>query len=134
MLIFDMPQRGECTVRRSATSTPLQALVLLNDPQFVEASRVLAEKVLRTDNPSLSDRLEKTFRLITGRKPQAKETQLLQAHYEDEYEKFAQHPEDVKAYLSTGEQEVKADDRTELAALAAVANSIMNTYEAYTRK
>src|SRR5690606_31462409 len=41
MLIFDMPQRGECTVRRAATSTPLQALVLLNDPQFVEASRVL---------------------------------------------------------------------------------------------
>lgn len=134
MLIFDMPQRGECRVRRTTTSTPLQALVLLNDPQFVEASRVLAEKVLRMDTPRTEDKLEKTFRLITGRKPQPKETALLQAHYKDEYEKFAQHPQDMQAYLSTGEQEVNADNPTELAALAVVANSIMNTNEAYTRK
>ncbi|MDF9798595.1 hypothetical protein OKW21_003858 [Catalinimonas alkaloidigena] len=134
MLIFDMPQRGECKVRRTTTSTPLQALVLLNDPQFVEASRVLAEKVLQMDNSSLEDKLEKTFRLLTGRKPQSKETLLLQAHYKDEYDKFSKHPEDLQAYLSIGAQEVKAEQQTELAALAVVANSIMNTNEAYTRK
>ncbi len=134
MLIFDMPQRGECKVRRTTTSTPLQALVLLNDPQYIEASRVLADKVLQMENHSLEDKLEKTFRLITGRMPQTKETKLLQAHYAEEYDKFSQYPEDLQAYLSIGAQEVKADDRKELAALAVVANSIMNTNEAYTRK
>ncbi|WKN29704.1 DUF1553 domain-containing protein [Porifericola rhodea] len=133
MLIFDMPQRGECTVRRTTTSTPLQALVLLNDPQYIEAARVLAENVLQQEE-SVEAALHSAFRLLTGRKPQAKELELMQAHYQDEYQKFSRSPQDLNNFLSIGEQELKSEPSEKLAALAVVTNSIMNTHEAYTRK
>src|SRR5207245_464180 len=67
MTIFDAPSREVCTVRRQATSTPLQPLVLLNDPQFVEAARGLGERMLREGGASLEDKLVFTFRLAATR-------------------------------------------------------------------
>jgi hypothetical protein len=134
MLIFDMPQRGECTVRRIPTSTPLQALVLLNDPQYIEASRVLAEKVMQRED-NLQDRLSSTYRLVTGREPREKELLLLEDFYAEEMDKFKTSPEEREEYLQVGADAPDAGlDKTELAALTVVANSIMNTDEATTRR
>ena len=134
MLIFDMPQRGDCTVRRIPTSTPLQALVLLNDPQYIEAARVLAEKVMQREE-NLQDRLSNAYQLITGRLPREKELILLEDFYTEEMDKFKSAPQDREEYLQVGADDPDAGlDKTELAALTVVANSIMNTDEATTRR
>lgn len=136
MLIFDAPERGECVVSRRTTSTPLQALVLLNDPQHIESARVLAEKLLKeAEAPADSARLDKAFRLITGRHPQEAERRILEEFYLEELRRFEKVPREALDYLSTGTQQW---DRSlppgKIAALATVANSIMNTDEAITRK
>lgn len=136
MLIFDAPERGECVVRRRATSTPLQALVLLNDPQHIEAARVLAEKILKEKGKSPPEnKLAMAFRLITGRQPDATERNILSRFYTEELKRFNSKPTEALEYLSTGE--IKWDKSlrpAEIAALATVSNSIMNTDEGYTRK
>jgi hypothetical protein len=135
MLIFDAPERGECVAKRRSTSTPLQALVLLNDPQHVESARVLAQKILREAKGSDGNAVEKAFRLITGRKPDATEQRILSEFYADELKRFREKPKQALEYLSTGE--LKWDTSLppeEIAALATVSNSIMNTDEGHTRK
>lgn len=132
MLIFDAPERGECAIKRRSTSTPLQALVLLNDPQYIEASRALAEKILK-DNKN--NTLETAFRVITGRHPDTKEMRILTKFYAEELKRFQTKPKDAMAYLSTGT--LKWDTKlnpAEIAALATVSNAIMNTDEGFTRK
>ncbi len=134
MLIFDIADRGVCTVRRSTTSTPLQALVLLNDPQFVEAARVLAERLVREGTP-LSDRLTKAFRLVTGRTPNSREKQLMKAFYREEFDEFSQDQEAARAYLNTGAYDWdRSLDANEIAALGIVVNGLMNTDEGFTKK
>jgi hypothetical protein len=132
MLIFDAAERGECAVKRRSTSTPLQALVLLNDPQYIEASRALAEKILinNRNNP-----LETAFRLITGRHPDAKEVQILREFYAEELKRFQSKPKEAATYLATGTLKWNAKlNPAEIAALATVSNAIMNTDEGFTRK
>ncbi len=134
MLIFDIADRGVCTVRRKTTSTPLQALVLLNDPQFVEAARVLAEKLVEKES-NLSDRLTKAFRLVTGRKPDDEEQGMLRSFYQEEHEQFKEDQQAALSFLRTGEKEWNKNlDPAEIAALGVVVNGIMNTDEGYTRK
>ncbi|MBC8065878.1 MAG: DUF1553 domain-containing protein, partial [Chlorobia bacterium] len=77
MLLFDATSREACTVRRPSTNTPLQALVLLNDPTYIEASRKLAERVLREAGPTAEERITFAFRLPMARKPTADETAVL---------------------------------------------------------
>lgn len=137
MLIFDAPERGECVVRRRATSTPLQALVLLNDPQHIEAARVLAEKIMKetAGNKDSDKRLDMAFRLITGRHPDNTEKDILSRFYTEELKRFKDKPANALDYLSTGELKWdKSLQPAEIAALATVSNSIMNTDEGYTRK
>lgn len=135
MLIFDAPERGECVAKRRSTSTPLQALVLLNDPQYVEAARALAEKVLHEYKTTGADAASLAFRLITGRRPDRTEQKILAEFYADELKRFRAQPAQALEYLHTGE---RAWDTTlppaEIAALATVSNSIMNTDEGHTRK
>lgn len=134
MLIFDIADRGVCTVRRKPTSTPLQALVLLNDPQFVEAARVLSEKLILKESDSVT-RLKTAFRMTTGRKPDQFELDLLNEFYNEELENFEQNQDDALAFLSTGNSQWNENlDPTEVAALGVVVNSIMNTDEGFTRK
>ncbi len=135
MLIFDAPERGECVVTRRITSTPLQALVLLNDPQHIESARVLAEKLLHEKTSNHDARLFKAFRLITGRYPDTAEKDILQQFYSEELKHFKEKPRQALDYLGTGT--LKWDRSlhpAEIAALATVTNSIMNTDEAFTRK
>ncbi len=134
MQIFDVANRGDCEVNRTLSSTPLQALNLLNDPQFVEASRVLAERLLKTEKDRAM-RLEKLFRLLTGRKPDKNERQMLDEFYQEELEHFREEEEQALAFMNNGAQDWdKAMNAPEIAALGIVANSIMNTTEAFTKK
>lgn len=135
MLIFDAPERGECVAKRRSTSTPLQALVLLNDPQYVEASRVLAEKVLHECKSGGVNATSLAFRLIAGRNPDRMEQKILADFYTEELKRFRAQPAQALEYLRTGERKWDTTlPPAEIAALATVSNSIMNTDEGHTRK
>jgi hypothetical protein len=133
MLIFDAPDRSFCTVKRRTTSTPLQALVLLNDPQMIEAARVLSEKINKTEN-NTTNRLTTAFRTLLGRMPDEKEKMMLSAFYQQQKDKYNRRKADAIHYLEIGEfPRDKSLDPAETAALAFVINGIMNTSEGYTR-
>jgi hypothetical protein len=131
MMIFDVSDRSECKVRRTETSTPLQALVLLNDPQYVEAARVAAEKLIKKYQPQ--EQLAKAFKLSTGRQADAKELEIIEQFYQEEEDRFTQNKGDAMAYLSTGSKPLDNSlDPVRVASLATVINGIMNTTEGYT--
>jgi len=109
----------------------LQALVLLNDPQFVEAARVLAERSIRSGGDSVEKRLAFAFRLATSRRAQPAEIRILQQEYSDRLKEFQANLEAAKAYLAGGGvRKPTADiDTAELAAYAAVCSLILNLDE-----
>ena len=134
MQIFDVDARGDCIVNRKLSSTPLQALSLLNDPQFVEASRVIAENLLKSENDQ-SVRLEKAFRILTGRKPDDKEQKMLSDFYQEELVHFTSNKNQALDFMENGSKEWDKNlNVSEIAALGVVVNSIMNTTEAFTKK
>jgi hypothetical protein len=134
MLIFDAPTREYCVVRRPRTNTPLQALVLLNDPQFVEASRALAQRVLREGGETVESRLAYAFRLATARVPDAGETEVLRKLLEAQRTEFERDPAAAKALLSVGESERDpAWPEVEVAAWTTVATVILNLDETVTK-
>ena len=108
LIVFDSPTREFCRVRRESTNTPLQALTLLNDPQYVEACRVTAEKELKTHPEGIEVALAESFRLWTGRSPRAEETGVLRQLYDEERVWFEGHPQDAEA-LCTGNGESPPD-------------------------
>jgi hypothetical protein len=127
MLAFDATSREVCTVRRSTTNTPIQALVLLNDPQFVEAARVLAEELLRASLPSDNDRVDFAFLRLAGRRSSADEQKLLVELLEAQRLHFAQNPSLAASLISIGNQ--KPDQSlpaAELAAATIVVQTIQN--------
>lgn len=133
MLIFDAPDRGMCTVDRTATSTPLQALVLLNDPQFLEAARVTAERLLEKYPEDVSQQLLSGYQLATGRKPAEEELAILHQFYREEWERFNREPEAAQEYIEIGEFFTHPHlDPIQTASLATVINGMMNTVEGYT--
>lgn len=133
MLIFDVNGRGECTVKRRQTSTPLQALVLLNDPQYLEAARVLAEKLITTYDQDTILQLKTAFRLSTGRTPDKKELSIIERFHQEEVERFAKNKGDALDYVSIGSSEMSPSmNPVKVAALATVINGIMNTTDGYT--
>ncbi|MCY4157983.1 MAG: DUF1553 domain-containing protein [Bacteroidetes bacterium] len=135
MLVFDAPDRNTCVVRRQNTNTPLQALVLMNDPQFVEASRALAERIQRETPNSIDDQIQQGFRLATGRSPSDQEVSLMKNLYNQEREHFTQNPADIDSLFSVGELVADASlDPTNTAALTMVAQLILNHDEAYTKR
>ena len=126
--------RNSCRTRRERTNTPLQALVLLNDPQFVESARALAERVSR-DRESPRERVAMAFRLATSRYPNDIELGILAAEYRDRLREFSARPAAAKAYLSGGGARKAPLDTpaNELAAQAAVCSLILNLDEAITK-
>ena len=130
MLTFDAVSREVCTAKRESTSTPLQALVLVNDPQFVEAARVLAQRLWRHAPADAALRVEMAFRLATGRRPEPREREILEQAYEEQRALFGENPEEARQYLGTGEAPVLADVPVdELAATAVLASTLMNLDE-----
>jgi hypothetical protein len=103
MLALDAPTREICTVRRSTTNTPLQALVLLNDPTFVEAARALAQRVLKTPDLDRRGRIARAFRLSTSRRPDSGELDVLEAFLEEQLGGYAGSPESAAELLAVGE-------------------------------
>ncbi|MBL9140100.1 MAG: DUF1553 domain-containing protein, partial [Verrucomicrobiales bacterium] len=133
MLTFDAPTRETCAVRRPRTNTPMQALATLNDPQFVEASRAFAHRILQCSGTT-DDRLRWAFRVATARTPEAEEIASLRKLWEKQLAGFRAEPDRATAYLSVGS--FRADDkldRCELAAWSTVANLLLNLDETITK-
>ena len=104
MTIFDAPTREKCSVRRNTTNTPLQALVLMNDPQFLEASRFLAERILKEGGPTEDSRLEFAYRSATGRMPTAKTIEVMRTALAKELGSFAKDKDRANKLLMIGEK------------------------------
>ena len=130
--IFDFKNRTESIARRRTSNTPLQALTLMNDPQFLEAYRLLAEQVMHTIQDD-SGRINLLYRLVTRKSPDTEQFAILDKYYHQQLAIYSENEEAAEAMLETGVTE--ADSRLEgieLAALANVASVIMNTPDAYT--
>ena len=118
---FDAPDREKCTGRRALTNTPLQALVLLNDPTYVEAARALAERTLLEGGKDEKARLDYAFRLATSRKPTGKERGVLQKLLETQLKSFGQNAQAATKLVAVGESSRdKRLNPTELAAWTTV--------------
>lgn len=125
MVTFDAPTREVCVVRRQATNTPLQPLVLLNDPQFVESARGLAERMLRRPGTD-ADRVAFAFRLTATRQPTDRERQILMQLFRDQRLLFKSDPDSAKRYVRVGDWPAPADlAPVDLAATTATASAIL---------
>ncbi len=134
MQIFDAPDRSVCTVKRQVSSSPMQSLAMLNDPQILEAARFVGLRMMQEGGKQTDAQLNYGFRLITGRGPAKKESDLMREMYIDELKKFEANPEKAKALLSVGMKPVHTDKEIELAAMLNTALALMNTDEFITRK
>ena len=135
MTAFDAPNRDVCTVKRESTNTPLQSLILLNDPQFVEAARVLATRMQLEGGEKLIDQINHAFRLVTGRVLKPAEQQLFLKLYEEQYQRFVKTPKAARELLKVGEAEFPKElDAPVTAALAVVASTMINHDEAYMKR
>ena len=127
MIIFDKPSLEVCSVQRSRTNSPAQALVLLNDTQFVEAARNLAATMLQKhdDDPT---RLKSAWKTVTSREATAKELELLTEILSEQHTYFKAHPKETEAFLKVGLKPLPKDlDPIESAALTVVCQAIHNT-------
>jgi hypothetical protein len=135
LLTFDAPDREKCTARRSVTNTPLQALVLLNDPSYIEASRALAQRIMTEAGGDAAKRIEYGFRLVTARKPSAKEAKILLDLERQELSQYRRNKDAAMKLLAVGESAYdKKLDPTELAAWTTVASTMLNMDEAITKE
>ncbi|MCU0324421.1 MAG: PSD1 and planctomycete cytochrome C domain-containing protein [Spirosomaceae bacterium] len=133
MLIFDASNRDQCEVQRSRTNTPLQALVMMNDPQTMEAARVLAENLM-IENTPLETKLENAFRRIICRKPKDKELAILTQYFDSERTFFAKNAKKADKMLGIGEYKRKdVKDKNATAALMQTIQMIFNMEEAIVR-
>jgi hypothetical protein len=131
MVIFDASNRDLCEVKRPNTNTPLQALQMMNDPMVLEASRVLASRLLAEDS-DVDDKIEKAFRMIVCRKPKPAETRLLFEYHEDELAKMT--PATASQLIDVGEYPLQRNvDPVALAAMMLVVNNIYNLEETITK-
>jgi hypothetical protein len=135
LITFDAPDREKCTARRAVTNTPLQALVLLNDPTYIEAARVLAEKMIREGGADPARRIRYAFRLATARDPNAKELQVLRELERTESGEYRRNKDAARKLVGVGEAKANAKvDAGELAAWTTVASTILNLDETITRE
>ncbi|MFC4722799.1 DUF1553 domain-containing protein [Geojedonia litorea] len=135
MINFDGTPREICTIRRNVTSTPLQALTLLNDPQFVEASRVLSERVQKEHPENIDQQIQLAFRRSTGLKPTNEQLNILKDQYQTSLEQFVNTPTLIDSILSVGEMpfdKVLPKDKT--AAMTLVVSTIFNFDESYMKR
>jgi len=133
MTIFDAPTREKCSLRRSRTNTPLQALVTMNDTQFVEAARVLAEAALQQDT-SIDQQIVFAYRRATGVSPTNATLAILMEAFVEEQKRFHQNPESATKFLAIGESpRDQSLDSAVHAAMTTVASMILNLDETLTR-
>ncbi len=133
MSTFDAPDREKCVARRARTNTPLQALVLMNDPTYIEAARKLAEKVIRADKRP-AERIRMAFHIAAARAPSAQEVKLLASLAVQQKAAFAREPENAKKLVRVGESKREVTDEIELAAWTTVASAILNLDEVISKE
>jgi hypothetical protein len=138
MIMFDASNRDQCEVKRLQTNTPLQALIMMNDPAVLEASRVLAQNLLSespaTDLPAMKNKMNSAFRKIICRQPTSKEKELLEDLYNEQLQIFKEKKSNAAMLLSAGEYPLnKKMDMNVCAALMKVINTIYNLDEAITK-
>jgi len=135
MMLFDAAERNVCTVKRQSTSTPLQALALLNDVQQVEAARLIGERMLREGGSTLEARLAWVFQLVTGRAANPRELTILRRLYEEQAAAFAADPSEAERLTKMGE--APTDGSLPVAARAAgtvLAQMLLNFDETLMRR
>jgi hypothetical protein len=135
MVTFDAPDREKCTGRRSLTNTPLQALVLMNDPTYVEAARVLAARAFESTARNDAARLEYAFRLATARQPSKEEVVELERLLARQRSHFRADPKSAERLLHVGDLEpMRPIPHAEWAAWTTVASVILNLDESFTEQ
>lgn len=135
MLLFDVPSRETCRVSRARTDTPLQALTLMNDETYIEAARVLAQKMIEEGGPTVEGRLTIGFQRVLGRKPNPSELKLMAENVKKRIEKFRKDPEGAKKLISTGDAPLNPKlDPIVVAAYTISASTMLNLDEAITKE
>jgi hypothetical protein len=135
MMTFDAADRSSCSVRRQSTSTPLQALTLLNDVQYVEAARFLGQRMLRGGGENLDAQISVLFRSVTSRMPSAKEQDVLRQLFTEQRAQFSADPTAAKKLLAVGEAKTEPIlPPADLAAATTLALAILNHDEAIMRR
>jgi hypothetical protein len=135
LLLFDATNREVCTIKRSRTNTPLQALALLNEVTYVEAAKALAMRITREGGTTLADRMKFAFEVVTGRVPSEKEMDVLLAGWQADHSDFSAMPETAKDLLAVGEIPISPEsDPIEMAAWTVTANVLLNLDEFVTRE
>jgi len=132
--VFNAPSREVCTIRRERTNTPLQALVTLNDPQFVEAARTLAQRALKDGGPTVEDRIDYVAKRLLARPLRPEELAVVQTSLGRLIANYQSHPDQAAELLAVGES--KADSSFNPSALAAwtmLTNELMNLDEFLTK-
>lgn len=133
MLLFDASNRDQCEVKRMSTNTPLQALVMMNDPMVLEASRVLSERLM-TEKSTPEDKIKQAFKRIVCREPESDELKQMHTYFEAELKHFNANPESAKQFIQQGEYpHIEIDDVNTLAALTQVVHTLYNLDEAITK-
>ena len=134
MSTFDAPSRENCTVRRPRTNTPLQALALMNDKQYIDAARTLAERMLREGGTTPEQRLTYGFRWVTARPPSARELEVLQKSLDKQIAYFQADKTSAEKLLAYGDSPRDASlEPSEYAAWTMVANLLINLDETITK-
>lgn len=135
MMAFDAPTREKCVVQRQRTNTPLQALVTLNDVQFVEAARLYARRVLEEGGLTFEEKLNYAFRLAVAREADTVRQQALRRLYERQRKYYAQHPDEAESLLRFGDYPAAPEmNAVEWAAWTTVTGAILNLDEFLTRE
>ena len=135
MAAFDAPNREVCTVRRSRTNTPLQALVTLNDPVYVEAAQALARRAIAEAGPTPANRVDRLFKLCLARPPREAETQRIVQLYEQALADFQQSPEEARKMATDPLGSPAANvDLADLAAWTVVSNVMLNLDEMFLKR
>ncbi|MBK8979962.1 MAG: DUF1553 domain-containing protein [Planctomycetes bacterium] len=127
MTLLDANERDVCVVRRESTTTPLQTLLLWNDPQYVDAAQALATRALREGGPDTTARVTLMFRLVTSHHPDTAELAMLTAAWDTERSAFAATPTGATALLAAGDLPIPADlDPLDLATATALASTLLS--------
>ncbi|MDB4382680.1 DUF1553 domain-containing protein, partial [Akkermansiaceae bacterium] len=133
MMAFGAVKRDVCSAKREITSTPLQAFVLLNGVQFIEAARHLADKATQNHPDNLTEAIKEMYLRFASRQPDADELKILTEIYDEQLVHFKAHPEEAKAFLNQGHTKSKTPG-PELAALTTVGQAILNLHEVNTKQ
>ena len=127
MIAFDAPRRAVCTAKRERTDSPLQALILLNGIQYVEAARVLGESLYRDSNGEIPKMIDQAFLRCISRRPDSKETEIAMRLYQEQFDHYDQHADEAERLLKIGNTlRDKAIPLAHAAAATILAQALLN--------